>query len=55
MEAGKRLGRIIRGHFGVVFDYIGKATFGLSVFVVRRGGTVVTCGSNTASTTATYG
>ncbi|GGR76823.1 crotonyl-CoA reductase [Streptomyces humidus] len=51
VEAGKRLGRIIRGRFGedphVVFDYIGKATFGLSVFVVRRGGTVVTCGSST--------
>ncbi|MFF4802819.1 crotonyl-CoA carboxylase/reductase [Streptomyces sp. NPDC001351] len=51
VEAGKRLGGIIRGHFGedphVVFDYIGKATFGLSVFVVRRGGTVVTCGSST--------
>ncbi|TQE27557.1 crotonyl-CoA carboxylase/reductase [Streptomyces ipomoeae] len=51
IEAGKRLGRIIRAETGedphVVFDYIGKATFGISVFVVRRGGTVVTCGSST--------
>ncbi|MGW0824733.1 crotonyl-CoA carboxylase/reductase [Streptomyces sp. NPDC002845] len=51
IEAGKRLGRIIRAETGedphVVFDYIGKATFGMSVFVVRRGGTIVTCGSST--------
>ena len=31
----------------VVFDYVGRATFGTSVFVVRRGGVVVTCGSST--------
>ena len=31
----------------VVFDYVGRATFGISVFVVRRGGAVVTCGSST--------
>ncbi|MDX3524045.1 crotonyl-CoA carboxylase/reductase [Streptomyces scabiei] len=51
IEAGKRLGRIIRAETGedphVVFDYIGRATFAISVFVVRRGGTVVTCGSST--------
>lgn len=51
IEAGKRLGRIIRAETGedphVVFDYIGQATFAISVFVVRRGGTVVTCGSST--------
>ncbi|MEU3855108.1 crotonyl-CoA carboxylase/reductase [Streptomyces sp. NPDC029554] len=51
IEAGKRLGRAIRDALGedphVVFDYVGRATFGLSVFVVRRGGTVVTCGSST--------
>ncbi|MBB5937243.1 crotonyl-CoA carboxylase/reductase [Streptomyces zagrosensis] len=48
---GKRLGSIIRGHIGrdpdVVFEHVGQATFGASVFVVRRGGTVVTCGSST--------
>ncbi|MHA7961209.1 crotonyl-CoA carboxylase/reductase [Streptomyces sp. L500] len=51
IEQGKRLGRIIRKETGedphVAFDYIGSATFGISVFVVRRGGTVVTCGSST--------
>ncbi|MBZ3906081.1 crotonyl-CoA carboxylase/reductase [Streptomyces griseiscabiei] len=48
---GKRLGRIIRRETGedphVAFDFVGRATFGISVFVVRRGGTVVTCGSST--------
>ncbi|MFE1885462.1 crotonyl-CoA carboxylase/reductase [Streptomyces diastatochromogenes] len=51
IEMGKRLGRAIRAAVGedphVVFDFIGQATFGISVFVVRRGGTVVTCGSST--------
>ncbi|MEV5510717.1 crotonyl-CoA carboxylase/reductase [Streptomyces orinoci] len=51
IEYGKRLGRIIRDQVGedphVAFDYVGRATFGISVFVVRRGGTVVTCGSST--------
>ncbi|MFF4229273.1 crotonyl-CoA carboxylase/reductase [Streptomyces sp. NPDC001820] len=51
IEQGKRLGRAIRQAVGedpsVVFDYVGRATFGISVFVVRRGGTVVTCGSTT--------
>ncbi|MEU9393493.1 crotonyl-CoA carboxylase/reductase [Streptomyces sp. NPDC048324] len=50
-ELGRRLGRVIRRETGedphVVFDFIGEATFPLSVFVVRRGGTVVTCGSST--------
>jgi crotonyl-CoA reductase len=50
-DAGKRLGRAIRAATGedphVVFEHVGRATFGLSVFVVRRGGTVVTCGSST--------
>jgi crotonyl-CoA reductase len=48
---GKRLGRLIRKEVGedphVAFDYVGQATFGISTFVVRRGGTVVTCGSST--------
>ncbi|MFC8870960.1 crotonyl-CoA carboxylase/reductase [Streptomyces sp. NPDC057148] len=51
VEQGKRLGRAIRKAVGedpaVVFDYVGRATFGISVFVLRRGGTVVTCGSST--------
>jgi crotonyl-CoA reductase len=50
IEQGKRLGRVIRAELGedpaIVFDYIGQATFGVSVFVVRRGGAVVTCGSS---------
>ncbi|WP_369033845.1 MULTISPECIES: crotonyl-CoA carboxylase/reductase [Streptomyces] len=50
-ELGKRLGRAIRSALGedphVVFDFVGRATFGISVFVVRRGGVVVTCGSST--------
>lgn len=50
-EAGKRLGRRIRQEVGedphVVFDPVGRSTFGVSVFVARRGGAVVTCGSST--------
>ncbi|MFG2619440.1 crotonyl-CoA carboxylase/reductase [Streptomyces sp. NPDC048507] len=50
IEVGKRLGRIIRTKVGedphVVFEHVGRATFGVSLFVVRRGGTVVTCGSS---------
>lgn len=50
IEAGKRLGRIIRAETGedphIVFEHVGRATFGISTFVVRRGGTVVTCGSS---------
>ncbi|MFJ5260140.1 crotonyl-CoA carboxylase/reductase [Streptomyces sp. NPDC088387] len=48
---GKRLGRIIRRETGtdphIVFEHVGRATFGISVFVLGRGGTVVTCGSST--------
>ncbi len=48
---GKRLGKRIRELVGddphIVFEHVGRATFGVSVFVVRRGGTVVTCGSST--------
>jgi crotonyl-CoA reductase len=51
IERAKRLGKLIRKETGedphVAFDYVGQATFGISVFVVRRGGTVVTCGSST--------
>ncbi|NML53653.1 crotonyl-CoA carboxylase/reductase [Streptomyces sp. R302] len=51
VELGKALGREIRRQVGedphIVFDFVGRATFGISVFVVRKGGTVVTCGSST--------
>jgi crotonyl-CoA reductase len=51
IEIGKRLGNIIRQKVGedphAVFEHTGRQTFGISVFVVRRGGTVVTCGSST--------
>ncbi|GIH02023.1 crotonyl-CoA reductase [Rhizocola hellebori] len=46
----KALGQAIRKLVGedphVVFEHTGRATFGASVFVARRGGTVVTCGSS---------
>jgi crotonyl-CoA reductase len=51
VELGKRVGTEIRRHLGedphIVFDYVGRKTFGASVYLVRRGGTVVTCGSST--------
>jgi crotonyl-CoA reductase len=51
VETGKRIGAEIRRHFGedphIVFDYVGRKTFGASVYLARRGGTVVTCGSST--------
>ncbi|MGX5187182.1 crotonyl-CoA carboxylase/reductase [Streptomyces avermitilis] len=51
IEVGKRLGTAIRRRVGedphIVFEHVGRATFAVSVFVVRRGGTVVTCGSST--------
>ncbi|MEU2042290.1 crotonyl-CoA carboxylase/reductase [Nocardia niwae] len=51
VQAGKRLGKIIRQGVGedphIVFEHVGRDTFGISVFVAGRGGTVVTCGSST--------
>ena len=51
VKAGKRLGAVIRREVGedphIAFEHVGRATFGISVFVVRRGGAVVTCGSST--------
>lgn len=48
---GRVLGKKIRKEYGedphIVFEHVGQATFGTSVFVVRRGGVVVTCGSST--------
>lgn len=31
----------------IVFEYLGRETFGASVYVARRGGKIVTCGSST--------
>jgi crotonyl-CoA reductase len=50
-ERGKRIGAEIRRAIGedphIAFDYVGRETFGASVYALRRGGTVVTCGSST--------
>jgi crotonyl-CoA reductase len=46
----RRLGDEIRRQVGedphIVFEHSGRATFAASVYVARRGGTVVTCGSS---------
>ncbi|WP_327145315.1 crotonyl-CoA carboxylase/reductase [Nocardia sp. NBC_01327] len=51
LKAGRRLGNIIRKEIGedpnIVFEHVGRDTFGISVLVARRGGTIVTCGSST--------
>jgi crotonyl-CoA reductase len=51
VEMGKRVGGEIRRRFGedphLVFEHVGRRTFGASVYLVRRGGTVITCGSST--------
>jgi crotonyl-CoA reductase len=51
IAAGKRLGKIIRDETGtdphIVFEHVGRATFGISMFVAGRGGAIVTCGSST--------
>jgi crotonyl-CoA reductase len=51
IEIGKVLGNRIRKEVGedphIVFEHTGRLTFGISVFVARRGGVVVTCGSST--------
>jgi crotonyl-CoA reductase len=50
-DKGKRVGAEIRKVLGedphIVVDYAGRETFGASVYLLRRGGTVVTCGSST--------
>ncbi|MDP8962026.1 MAG: crotonyl-CoA carboxylase/reductase [Actinomycetota bacterium] len=47
----RRFGRRIRDMVGddpdIVFEHVGRQTFGASVFVAKRGGTVVTCASTT--------
>ena len=49
-DAYRRLGSAIRRAVGedpqIVFEHVGQATFGASLFVARRGGVVVTCGSS---------
>jgi crotonyl-CoA reductase len=50
VKGWRRLGEEIRRQVGedphIVFEHSGKETFGASVYVARRGGTVVTCGSS---------
>jgi crotonyl-CoA reductase len=50
-ELGKAMGAIVRRELGedphVVFEHVGAKTFPASVFMARRGGAVVTCGSST--------
>jgi crotonyl-CoA reductase len=50
IEVGRRLSKLIVERAGrepdIVFEHTGRATFGISVIVARRGGTVVTCGSS---------
>ncbi|GAA2872871.1 crotonyl-CoA carboxylase/reductase [Streptosporangium fragile] len=49
-KAWRRFGAEIRRQAGedphIVFEHTGKDTFGASVYVARRGGSVVTCGSS---------
>jgi crotonyl-CoA reductase len=50
VKGWRRLGDEIRRQVGedphIVFEHSGRATFAASVYVARRGGTVVTCGSS---------
>ncbi|MCD0450563.1 crotonyl-CoA carboxylase/reductase [Actinocorallia sp. API 0066] len=50
-KAGRILGEAIRSTVGedpqIVFEYLGAETFGASVYVAKRGGKIVTCGSST--------
>lgn len=50
-EMGRALGKAIRAEVGedphIVVDYVGRETFPTSVYLARRGGAVVTCGSST--------
>jgi crotonyl-CoA reductase len=43
----RRLGKQVRGLIGedpsIVFEHPGRSTFGASVFIAKRGGTIVTC------------
>ncbi|WP_019631779.1 crotonyl-CoA carboxylase/reductase [Actinomadura atramentaria] len=50
-KAGRVLGEAIRRLVGedpgITFEYLGRETFGASVYVTKRGGKIVTCGSST--------
>jgi crotonyl-CoA carboxylase/reductase len=50
-KAGRVLGEAIRSLVGedpgITFEYLGRETFGASVYVTKRGGKIVTCGSST--------
>ncbi|MFJ5999384.1 crotonyl-CoA carboxylase/reductase [Streptomyces sp. NPDC092370] len=50
-DGWKKMGRAVRSLVGedphIVFEHVGRKTFAASVFLARRGGTVVTCGSST--------
>jgi crotonyl-CoA reductase len=50
IETGKKLAKLVVEKAGrepdIVFEHTGRVTFGISVIVARRGGTVVTCGSS---------
>jgi crotonyl-CoA carboxylase/reductase len=43
---GKEIRRLVGEDPHIVFEHTGQETFGASVYVTRRGGTVVTCGSS---------
>jgi crotonyl-CoA reductase len=42
---GKKIRSLVGADPDIVFEHPGRATFGASVFVCRRGGTIVTCAS----------
>jgi crotonyl-CoA reductase len=50
-DLGKGMREVVRRELGedphVVFEHVGAATFPASVYLARRGGSVVTCGSST--------
>ncbi|MEV6617696.1 crotonyl-CoA carboxylase/reductase [Streptomyces sp. NPDC051051] len=50
-DGWKKMGKEIRALVGedphIVFEHVGRETFAASVFLARRGGTVITCGSST--------
>jgi crotonyl-CoA reductase len=48
MRLGKRIRELTGGDdVDIVFEHPGRETFGASVFVARKGGTIVTCASTT--------
>jgi crotonyl-CoA reductase len=51
IELGKGMRKIVRRELGedphVVFEHVGAQTFPASVYLVKPGGSVVTCGSST--------